>query len=69
MKKVEVEYEDGVLGKGHIVMMVTRRKSELSKTRMKRLWTTHGGKILAKRTKGDIVEEEYRKLNERRCLK
>ena len=61
MRQVKVKYEDGVLGKGCIVMMAMRRKSGMVQTTMKRAWTTHEGKILINRTKTEIEIEGRRK--------
>ena len=60
MKDLGLAYEDEK-GKGCIAMMVVRRKSELSKTTMKRSVTTHEMKISTKRSKADVAAEGKRR--------
>ena len=61
MKDLHLVYAAEEKGKGCIAMMVVRRKSELSKTTMKRSVTTHERKISTKRSKADVEAEGKRK--------
>ena len=61
MQDLGLVYAADNKGKGCIVMMVVRRKSELAKTTMKRSVTTHKSKILTKRIKADVEAEGKRK--------
>ena len=60
MEKLNINYEEGGKVKGCIVMMVVRRKPELSKTTIKRAITTHESKILTKRMEVDVQDKGRR---------
>ena len=49
LKMIKLEYKGPDTSKGIIIMMVVSRKSEISKTTIKREWNTHECKILKKR--------------------